>query len=141
MFAAVHRHVQGVLVEFYRQAFAEQTTCLAQLCAALEASTIDEPVRPELTRFASIASVEIQRHRELGQILEADMLGIREFFTRLIEAGKARQEIAPDVTTEAAVNMIIASLFGLAWLRAQVGSAAEHGDAIRAFQRLLRGGL
>jgi len=140
LFAAVHGHVQGVLVEFYRRAFAEHTTCLSQLCAGMEASVADEPEwQPELARFASIASVEIQRHRELGDILEADILGVRKFFTRLIEAGRARGEIAPDLATEAVVDMIIASFFGLAWLRAQVGSAEEHAAAVRAFQRLLRG--
>jgi AcrR family transcriptional regulator len=139
LFAAVHRHVQGVLFEFYRRAFAEHPTCVAQLCAGMEASVTGKPEQPEVARFASIASVEIQRHGELGSILEADIVGIRQFFTRLIEAGRARGEIAPDMATEAVVDMIIASFFGLAWLRAQVGSAEEHAAAVRAFQRLLRG--
>jgi AcrR family transcriptional regulator len=139
LFAAVHRHVQGVLFEFYRRAFAEHTTCVEQLCAGMEASVTGKPEQPEVARFASIASVEIQRHRELSDILAADIVGIRHFFTRLIEAGRARGEIAPDLATQAVVDMIIASFFGLAWLRAQVGSAEEHAAAVRAFERLLRG--
>jgi AcrR family transcriptional regulator len=139
LFATVHRHVQGVLFEFYRQAFAEHTTCVAQLCAGMEASVSGKPEQPEVASFASIASVEIQRHRELRDILAADIVGIRQFFTRLIEAGQARGEIAPDLATQAVVDMIIASFFGLAWLRAQVGSAEEHAAAVRAFERLLYG--
>jgi AcrR family transcriptional regulator len=141
LFATVHRYVESVLVEFYRRAFAEEEDCVAQICAGAEASVTEESARPEVAKFASIAPVEIQRHPELGDILEADIRAIRAFFTTLIEEGQGRGEIVADVDTQAVVNMIVSSFFGLAWLRAQVDSAAEHVAAVRAFQRLLRGSL
>jgi len=62
LFAAVHRYVEGVLVEFYRRAFAEEDNCVAQICAGAEASVVDERAQPEVAKFAAIAPVEIQRH-------------------------------------------------------------------------------
>lgn len=141
LFAAVHRHVQGLLVDFYRRAFAEEKTCVAQLCAGLEASVRDDQVGTHVARFASIAPVEIQRHAELGKILEADVREIRDFFRRLVEAGRERGELAPDVRVDAVINMIIAAFFGLAWLRAHLGDAEAHAEAVRAFRRLLEGEL
>jgi len=141
LFAAATRHAQGVFVEFYRKAFAEEETCVAQLCAGLEAAVVDGSEQPVLANFASIAPVEVQRHHELKNVVEADNIGMREFFTRLVADGRRRGEFRPDVETDAVVNMLIASFFGLAWLRAQVESAEEHAAAVRAFRRLLRGTL
>lgn len=141
LFAAAHRYVQSVLLAVYRQAFAEQPTCVAQLCAGLEASLSVTRAHPKLAHFAAIASLEIQRHPELAEILEPDTQGIRNFFTQLIAEGRRRGEIAADVDSEAVVNLVVSSLFGLAWLRSQVAQDEEHVAAIRAFQRLLRGAL
>lgn len=141
LFAAAHRYVQSVLLAVYRQAFAEQPTCVAQLCAGLEASLSVTRAHPKLAHFAAIASLEIERHPELSAILEPDTQGLRSFFTQLIVQGRRRGDIAADVDTEAVVNLVVASLFGLAWLRSQVASDAEHAAAIRAFQRLLRATL
>jgi AcrR family transcriptional regulator len=141
LFGGAHRYVQSVLLDVYRRAFAEQPTCVAQLCAGLEASLSVTRAHPKLAHFAAIASLEIQRHPELAAILEPDTQGIRGFFAQLIEQGRRRGEIAADVDTEAVVNLVVSSLFGLAWLRSQVARDEEHAAAIRAFQRLLRGAL
>jgi AcrR family transcriptional regulator len=141
LFSVAHRYVQSVLLGVYRRAFAEQPTCVAQLCAGLEASLSVTRAHPKLAHFAAIASLEIQRHPELAAILEPDTQGIRGFFAQLIEQGRQRGEIAADVDTEAVVNLVVSSLFGLAWLRSQVARDEEHAAAIRAFQRLLRGAL
>jgi AcrR family transcriptional regulator len=141
LFAAVHRYVESVVVEFYRRAFTQEENSVAQICAGAEASVGDARTPPEVAKFASIAPVEIQRHPELKEILEADIRGTRAFFTKLIQRGQERGDIDPQVDTDAAVNMITSCFFGLAWLRAQVDSAAEHAAALRAFQCLLRGEL
>lgn len=141
LFAAVHRHVQGILLDVYQQAFREQGSCVAQLCAGLEAALALIGEHPTLAHFASIASLEIERHPELSAILAPDTQGIRPFFARVLAAGRRRGEIARDVDTEAVVNVLVSSLFGLAWLRSQVGRREDYAAAIRAFQRLLQGAL
>jgi AcrR family transcriptional regulator len=141
LFAAAHRHAQGVLLGVYQKAFAEHTTCVAQICAGLEAALAITRAQPKLVHFASIAALEIDRHPELGAILERDVRGARRFFAQLLAAGHKRGEIAPDVDVAAVVNLMVSSLFGLAWLRSQVRHPAEYEAAARAFQRLLRGAL
>jgi AcrR family transcriptional regulator len=141
LFAAAHRYVQSVLLGAYQGAFAAQTTCVAQLCSGLEASLAVTRQHPKLAHFASIASLEIQRHPELAEILDQDSQGVRSFFARLLAAGRKRGEIAADIDLDAVVNLVVSSLFGLAWLRSQLEHEEEHVAAIRAFQRLLRGGL
>ena len=56
--------------------------------------------RPGLSQFAAIAPVEIQRHQELGEILDADVEGVRSFF------GLAwlRARVARDEEHEAALR-------------------------------------
>lgn len=139
LFAAVHRQVHETLLSTYQRAFAEQSTCVAQLCAGLEASLAENRARPELAHFAAIASLEIERHPELQAALAADAQRIRGFFEHLLGTARRRGEIAADVDVDAAVNLIIAALFGLAWLRSRLARPAEHDAAIRAFQRLLQG--
>lgn len=141
LFAAVHRHVQEVLVGLYRRAFAEEETCVAQLCAGLDAAVELTAAQPVLAHFASVSSLEIQRHPELGAILVADTQGVRSFFAQLLAEGRKRGEIARDVSTEAVVNLVVSTLFGLAWLRAQVQRSEDYAAAIRAFQLLLQGTL
>jgi AcrR family transcriptional regulator len=141
LFAAVHRRVQGVLLDVYRDAFAREKTCVAQLCAGLETAVTVSREHPGMSEFAAIAPVEIQRHRELGEILEADVEGVRSFFTHLVQEASRRGEIATGVDTEAVVNVVIATFFGLAWLRAHVARDEEHEAALRAFQRLIRATL
>jgi AcrR family transcriptional regulator len=141
LFAAVHRDVHRELVGVYRTAFAEETTCVAQLCAGLEAALGVTGRQPAVAHFAAIASLEIQRHPELSQLLEPDTQQIRHFFARLLADGRKRGEIAPGVDLEAVVNLVLSSLFGLAWLRSQVRSRRQYEGAIRAFQRLLHGAL
>ncbi|OFV87742.1 MAG: hypothetical protein A3J75_04770, partial [Acidobacteria bacterium RBG_16_68_9] len=141
LFAAVHRHVQRVLLGIYQRAFAEETTCVAQLSAGLEAALAITREQPKLAHFASTADLEIQRNPELSAMLQPDSQGVRTFFTQLLTAGYERGEIAPGVDVEAVVNLVVASLFGLAWLRSQVESQEAYADATHAFQRLLRGAL
>lgn len=141
LFAAVHRHVQEVLVGLYRSAFAREDTCVAQLCAGLDAAVELTAEQPVLAHFASIASLEIQRHPELSAVLETDAQGVREFFAHLLTEGRKRGEITRDTSTDSVVNLIVSTLFGLAWLRAQVERSEEYAAAIRAFQLLLQGRL
>lgn len=141
LFAAVHRHVQEVLVGLYRRAFAEEDTCVAQLCAGLDAAVELTAEQPLFAHFASIAALEIQRHPELSAVLETDTQGVREFFAHLFAEGRKRGEIAPETSTDAVVNLVVSTLFGLAWLRAQVQRSEEYAAAIRAFQLLLQGAL
>jgi len=141
LFAAVHRHVQGILLGIYQKAFAEETTCVAQLCAGLEAALALTREQPKLARFASVADLEIQRHPELSAVLQPDSQGVRTFFAQLLTEGYRRGEIARDVDIEAVVNLVVSSLFGLAWLRSRVESQEAYADTTRAFQRLLRGAL
>jgi AcrR family transcriptional regulator len=141
LFAAVYRHVHGILVGVYRRAFAEETTCLAQLSAGLDAALAVTRAQPALAHFAAIASLEIERHPELAELLRADTEDIRRFYRRVFADARRRGEIAADLDIDAVHNLMQSSMFGLVWLRSQVQRPEQYEAAIRAFERLLQGTL
>lgn len=141
LFAAVYRHVHGILVGVYRRAFAEEATCLAQLSAGMEAALTVTKDQPAMAHFAAIASLEIERHPELEALLRADTKEMRGFYRRVFAAARRRGEIAADIDIEAVLNLVQSSLFGLVWLRVQVRRPEQYEAAIRAFERLLHGTL
>jgi AcrR family transcriptional regulator len=141
LFAAVYRHVHGILVGVYRRAFAEETTCLAQLSAGLEAALAVTRAQPALAHFAAVASLEIERHPELEKILRADTADMRRFYRHVFAAARRRGEIAADLDIDAVHNLMQSSMFGLVWLRSQVQRPEQYEAAIRAFERLLQGTL
>lgn len=141
LFAAVHHHVQSVLLEVYQGAFAAGGDCVDQLCRGLEAALVLVAADPALSKFAATASLEIERHPELARVVEADRAGARSFFEALVREGARRGELAEGVPVGAVVDVVVASLFGLAWLRSEVEHPEDYEAAVRAFARLLRGGL
>lgn len=141
LFAAVHRQVHGILVGVYRRAFTEETTCLAQLCAGLEAALAVTRAQPAMAHFAAIASLEVERHPELEDLLRGDTEEMRSFYHRVFAEARQRGEIAPDIDIEAVLNLVQSSLFGLVRLRSQVQRPEQYEAAIRAFERLLQGTL
>ncbi len=141
LFAAAHRHAQQALLQVYQQAFAQEATCVAQICAGLDGALAIARRQPQLVHFASTAALEIDRHPELRAVLQRDTQGARHFFARLVAAARARGEIAAGIDDRAVVNVMVSSLFGLAWLRSQLRSASAYEASARAFQRLLRGAL
>ncbi len=141
LFAAAHRHAQQALLQVYQEAFAQEATCVAQICAGLDGALAITRTQPQLVHFASTAALEIDRHPELRAILQRDTLGARHFFGRLVAAARTRGEIVSAIDDQAVVNLMVSSLFGLAWLRSQLRSSRDYEAAARAFQRLLRGAL
>lgn len=141
LFAAVYRHVHDILVGVYRRAFAEETTCLAQLRAGLDAALAVTRAQPALAHFAAIASIEIERHPELAALLRADVEEMGRFYRRVFTAARQRGEIAADLDVDAVLNLMQSSMFGLVWLRSRVQLPEQYEAAIRAFERLLLGTL
>jgi AcrR family transcriptional regulator len=141
LFAAVNQHVQNVLIEVYHGAFAEGADCVEQLCRGLEAALVLVAADPALTKFAATASLEIERHPELARVVEADRADARSFFEGVVQEGARRGELEEGVPVSAVVDVVVSSLFGLAWLRSEVKRPEDFAEAVRAFARLLRGGL
>jgi len=141
LFAAVYRYVHGILVGVYRRAFAEETTCLAQLSAGLEAALAVTRAQPALAHFAAIATIEIARHPELEVLLRSDVEEMGLFYRRVFAAARQRGEIAADLDIDAVLNLMQSSMFGLVWLRSRVQRPEQYEAAIRAFERLLQGTL
>ena len=141
LFAAVHRYVHSLLVGAYRRAFAEESTCLAQLSAGLEAALAATKAQPAIAHFAAIASLEIERQPELEALLRADVEEMRLFYRHVFAAARQRGEIAADIDIDAVLNLMQSSMFGLVWLRSQVQRPEQYEAAIRAFERLLQGTL
>jgi len=140
LFAAVHRWVQAVLIEVYQRAFAERGSegCVEQLVGGLEAALALTAAEPELTHFAATAALEIERHPELAPVTASVRDDARLLFERLLREAERRGELAPGVEVGAVVDLLVSTLFGLAWLRSQVRRLEDYEAAIRAFQRLLR---
>jgi len=141
LFAAVYRHVHEILVGVYRRAFAEETTCLAQLSAGLEAALAVTRAQPALAHFAAIATLEIERHPELEVLLRSDVEEMGLFYRRVFTEARHRGEIAADLDIDAVLNLMQSSMFGLVWLRSRVQRSEQYEAAIRAFERLLQGNL
>ena len=141
LFAAVHHHVQAVLLDAYERAFGDGGSCVERLCSGLEAALALTAADPDLTHFAATASLEIERHPELAAVVDRDREDARSFFARLLADAARRGELAEGVAPGAAVDLVVSTLFGLAWLRSQVRRLADYEAAVHAFQRLLRGSL
>lgn len=141
LFAAVYRDSLRRLVEAYQQAFTVHKTCVEQLCSGIEASHRLNRAAPELLQFTCAAHVEMQRHPQLRNMLHGDSQGIRAFFTLVLAEGQRRGELVPEVDLEAAVDLLIAAFFGLAWLRAEVAGDEEYGKSLWAFEHMIRGTL
>lgn len=132
-----------MLVEAYRSAAAKRpdATSMEQLIAGVEQALAVSRRRPGLMAFAAASSGEIARHDELDWLDPADASAFPEFFRGLLRRARRRGELGRDVDIEAAAQMLVACISGLAALEGTPTGTKDLGALLQVFQRMLNGDL
>jgi len=141
LFAAAHEAALAVLLEAYREAVGRSAEPVEQLCAVIEANVALNRAHPGLAEFLALAPLEARRHPELAAKLGARGDEISRLLREVLEAGVRSGRLPRALPVDAAVALLTAASFGLAWIHGVLPSAEAHEAALRAFQSLLRGEL
>jgi AcrR family transcriptional regulator len=141
LFAAAHETALAVLLEAYREAASRSDDPIEQLCALIEANVGLNRAHPGLAEFLALAPLEAQRHPELAARLAARGDEVGALLREILAAGVASGRLPAALPLDAAVTLLTAASFGLAWIHGVLPSAEAHEAALRAFQSLLRGRL
>ena len=141
LFAAAYEASLDVLLEAYRAAAAQSDEPVEQLCALVEANATLNRAHPGLAEFLAVAPLEARRHPELAAKLGARGEEIARLMRDILEAGVRTGKLPRGLAIDAAVTLLTAASFGLAWIHGVLPSAEAHEAALAAFQSLLRGEL
>jgi AcrR family transcriptional regulator len=141
LFAAAHEAALAVLLDAYRAAAASAGDPVEQLCALVEANAALNRAHPKLAEFLATAPLEAQRHPELAARLGSRGDEIARLLREILASGVAAGRLPAGLDVDAAVALLTAASFGLAWIHGVLPSAEAHEAALRAFQSLLRGEL
>ena len=141
LFESVASETLSAVLERFTGTIAECTTAVDKLSALLEAAVDLNGYDPSMATFVSSSPIEIRRHEQLLPLAARERVETERFFTELVEDGKTRGEIVPDVDTPAIVNMLMATTSGIALYAAFVIDSEAHRAVIRAFERLIAGTL
>ena len=141
LFAAAYDAALAVLLEAYRAAAARADEPVEKLCALIEANAELNRAHPGLAEFLAIAPLEARRHPELAAKLGGRGDEVAKLLREILEAGVRERRLPRGLDLDAAVALLTAASFGLAWFHGVLPSAEAHEAALRAFQSLLRGEL
>ena len=141
LFAAAYEAALAVLLDAYREAAAGSSEPVEQLCALVEANAALNRAHPGLAEFLATAPLEARRHPELAAKLGSRGDEIARLLREILEAGVRGGRLSRALDLDAAVTLLTAASFGLAWIHGVLPSAEAHEAALRAFQSLLRGEL
>jgi AcrR family transcriptional regulator len=141
LFAAAHESALEVLLDAYRAAASRSGEPVEQLCALVQANVALNRAHPGLAEFLAVAPLEARRHPELAAKLGARADEVARLLREILEAGLRRGRLPPGLDVDAAVTLLSAASFGLAWIHGVLPSAEAHEAALAAFQSLLRGEL
>lgn len=133
----------AILVDTFRSACAEipEASSLAQLCQGLEKVLALSRRRPGLLAFAGAAAGEIARNDALDWLDPEDARAFPQFFRELLLRARRRGELGRGVDIEAAAQMLVACISGLAALESTPAGTTDLAARLRAFERMLRGDL
>jgi AcrR family transcriptional regulator len=132
-----HQHQESAFDQFERvvagvDGFVERMSRLLDKAADLHADD------PRLAAFTAVATIELQRHPELHELVRQDARTVYRFFERLVR--EAPDEIAePD--RQPVISMLVAMFTGFSIFGASTRTAEAHRAAIEAFKRALGGTL
>lgn len=141
LFAAAHETALAVLLDAYRVAAASASDPVERLCALVEANVALNRAHPGLAEFLATAPLEARRHPELAERLGARGDEVSALLREVLAAGVREGRLPRALDVEAAVALLTAASFGLAWMHGVLPSAEAHEAALRSFQSLLRGQL
>jgi hypothetical protein len=112
--------------------FVERVGLLLDRAADMHASD------PLLAAFTAVATIELQRHPELRDLVRQDARTVYRFFERLVR--EAPGEISQD-DSQSVINMLVAVFTGFSVFGASSRSSTAHREGIEAFKRMLAGTL
>lgn len=137
------REVNAALVNVYRSACVElpDASSMEQLCLGIEKVIVLSRHRPGLMTFAAASAGEIERHDDLEWLDPEDSDAFPNFFRELLKRARRRGELGRGIDLEAAVQMLIACISGLALLQSTPSATKDFASVLRAFERMLRGDL
>jgi AcrR family transcriptional regulator len=138
LFVEVYHQHQASAFEQFDHAVAGATGFVHQLSLLLDKAADLHASDPRLAAFTAVATIELQRHPELRQLVGEDARTVHRFFERLV-AGHP-DEVA-EADREPMINMLVAMFTGFSIFGAGSRNATAHRDAIEAFKRALAGTL
>ena len=143
LYRSALQDANGMLVQAYRAACAAhpQAGSMEQLCFGIEKVIALSRRHPGLMAFAAAAAGEIERHDELEWLDPEDAEAFPEFFRDLLRRARDRGELGAGIDIEAAAQMLIACISGLAGLGGTLPATRSFAAVLRAFERMLRGDL
>ena len=143
LYRSALREANAVLVNVYRSACKElpDANSMEQLCLGIEKVIALTRQRPGLMAFAAASAGEIRRHDDLEWLEPEDSDAFPNFFRGLLRRARSRGELGRGIDIEAAVQMLIACISGLAALQGTPSATKGFASVLRAFERMLRGDL
>ncbi|MCX7162643.1 MAG: TetR/AcrR family transcriptional regulator [Rhodocyclales bacterium] len=133
----------AVLVDAYRSACAElpEASSMEQLCLGIEKVIALSRRYPGLMTFCAASAGEIGRHEDLDWLDAKDADAFPAFFRELLQRARRRGELGRGINIEAAAQMLIACISGLAALHGTPVATKDFASVLRAFERMLSGDL
>ena len=133
----------AVLVDAYRSACAElpEASSMEQLCLGIEKVIALSRRYPGLMTFGAASAGEIERHEDLDWLDAKDADAFPAFFRELLLRARRRGELGRGINIEAAAQMLIACISGLAALHGTPVATKDFASVLRAFERMLSGDL
>jgi AcrR family transcriptional regulator len=141
LFAAVASETFSLIRNEFRDAVdAAEPNFVAQVSALWDrAAALHESDR-SLAGFAMVSPIETVRHKEIPP-LDAGGHAPHQLLEEIVEAARARGELADDVDNDTVLAILVAITSGLAHSAAADVSAAHHRRTTAAFRRVLDGTL
>jgi AcrR family transcriptional regulator len=138
LFVEVYHLHQASAFEQFEKAVAGGVGFVDQLSLLLDKAADLHAHDPRLAAFTAVATIELQRHPELRELVREDARTVYRFFERLVSAHP--DEVAGE-DREPVINMLVAMFTGFSIFGAGSRNAAAHRDAIDAFKRVVAGTL
>lgn len=138
LFAAVFRRHQDNAFDVLDQAVAKGGGFIDLVSLALDAIADLHSSDRGLGAFTAVATIELQRHPELRELVGEDARAIYRVFERILAT--TEDEMSPDVL-EGLVTMFVAAFSGFSMFGGGPRGIAAQRAGIKAFKRALAGTL
>lgn len=141
LFEAAASQVEEALLTGLRAATEGADTTASKMRRLLDTAVTLGEQDADLARFVAIAPVELERRQEFHSLHMRMLDQVVGFFSDIVEDGKKRGEIAADVDTRAAAELLFAATLGIAIQAGLYADQVSLREVVDAFERLLEGKL
>lgn len=141
LYVAVYAETQRTVYDAFEAGLAAAGSLVERLVAILDVSARLAEIEPALGGFIVGVPVEAHRHDELRERLRPLQTRADQFMRRVVDDAVGRGELAPGVGAEAARDLLVALLTGLAARSFTLHDAERHRRTIAAATLLVQGSL